>query len=97
MTFFATITKQRQLNIPAEAMKHAPGFTAPGQVRIEFQDGNMVIKPVKDFMEMRGALSNYATKFKNMSLQEIIKMEEEAVADAYVERYLRSLPKKKNL
>lgn len=91
MTFFATITKQRQLNIPAEAMKHAPGFTAPGQVRIEFQDGNMVIKPVKDFMEFEGAFSAYGKTNKGKTLQQIIKEEKQAIDDARMERYLRKM------
>lgn len=93
MTFFATITKQRQLNIPAKAMRYMPEFKNPGRVRMDVENGSLIVKPIKDFLELGGSLEKYGKRNKGKSLQQIIKGEEEAVADAAVERYLRTLKK----
>ncbi|WP_051654674.1 AbrB/MazE/SpoVT family DNA-binding domain-containing protein [Persephonella sp. IF05-L8] len=71
--FIAKITKKGQITIPAEIRRKLK----TNIVEIEEKNGEIVIKPVKN---LAGILHKYAKKRK--SIDEIIKEEKEAFANA---------------
>ncbi len=84
MTFTATITSQGQITIPAKIRK-GMGFKKRQRVIFTLKNNYVVLEPEPDIMQLSGSLNNYA--IKNKSIDEVIKIEEEAIGDAVVEHY----------
>lgn len=88
-----TITSQGQITIPAK-LKRSLGFTKSQKANVREEDGKLIIEPVVDLLDLAGSLSKYAKK--NKSIDEIMKMEKEAVGEAIAERYKRKLKREGN-
>ena len=73
------ITRKGQITIPAQIRKKL----GTDIVEITIREGEVVIRPVK---KLGGALQKYAIKGK--SIEEVIEMEKEAMADAFREKHL---------
>jgi AbrB family looped-hinge helix DNA binding protein len=55
MTYTVTLTSQGQISIPA-ALRRKIGLTKSGRALITEKGGKLTIEPVKDLLELRGAL-----------------------------------------
>ncbi len=73
------ITRKGQITIPTQIRKKL----GTDIVEITMREGEVVIRPVK---KLGGALQKYAIKGK--SIEEVIEMEKEAIADAFREKHL---------
>ena len=73
------ITRKGQVTIPAEIRKKL----GTNIVEITIREGEVVIKPVR---KLGGALQKYAVKGK--PIEEVMKMEKKAMADAFREKHL---------
>ena len=73
------ITRKGQVTIPAQIRKKL----GTDIVEITIREGEVVIKPVK---KLGGALQKYAIKGK--PIEEVMKMEKEAMANAFREKHL---------
>jgi len=83
-----TITSQGQITIPAK-MRKALGFVAGSKVVASVQNDQFTIEKPQDFFELAGTLKHKIPSYlKDKTMDEIIKIEKEAVADAVAERYL---------
>jgi len=83
--YTVSITSQGQISIPAKIRKSL-NLDKYSKAYVREENGKVIVEPVEDFMSLKGSLSKYAKK--GMSIDEIVKMEEEAIGDAVVERYL---------
>lgn len=80
------ITSQGQISIPV-MMRKQLGIKIPSGVFISIFDGKIVIEPVKDLLELGGALHDKA--IKNRSIGKIIELEKKAVRDQMIKKYVR--------
>jgi AbrB family looped-hinge helix DNA binding protein len=83
--YTVSITSQGQISIPAKVRKEL-GFDKRTKAIITVEGDKMVVEPAPDFMSLKGSLHKYAKK--GMPIEEIIRLEKEAVGEAVVERYL---------
>ena len=90
MSHIVSITSQGQISIPAK-LRRELGLDKKKKALVKREGDRIVIEPAKDFLELGGSLHHKAIKDK--SIQKIIKMEKEAVAQAIVERYQRKMGK----
>lgn len=88
MVYTVTITSQGQISIPAK-LRRKLGLKKKGQAIISEEKGKLIIEPVKDLLELEGSLSQYAIKGK--SIDEIIRLEDEAIEQAFVDDYKRKV------
>lgn len=84
MNYLVSITSQGQISIPAE-IRRSLGLTKYKKAFVKQEGTRVVVEPVSDFMALEGSLHHKAIKGK--SIEEIIKLEEEAIGKAIVERY----------
>lgn len=91
-----TITSQGQISIPA-AMRKKYGLKANSKAYVSDNNGHVAVHPVSDFLSLAGSLNKYAIKGK--SIEEVMKIEKEAIGQAIVDDYKRSLKRQsiKNL
>ena len=80
------ITSQGQISIPV-MMRKQLGIKIPSGVFISILDSKIVIEPVKDLLELGGALNDKA--IKNRSIGKIIELEKKAVRDQMIKKYVR--------
>ncbi len=92
MTYTVTITSQGQISIPAK-LRRKLGLDKNKKALVREENGELVVKPVKDFLELGGSLHHYAKK--NKSIEQIMKEEEEAIAQGFIEREIRFLKQNK--
>lgn len=85
MTFIVTITSQGQISIPAK-LRRKLGLDKHKKAIVREEDGELVVKPVKDFMELGGSLSEYAKGKKPLSNKQL----HEAFAQAMAEDFIKS-------
>lgn len=90
MIFPVTLTSQGQITIPAK-IRRKMGFEKSKNLLASTQENKIVIEAVPDFLELSGSLRKYA--IKNKSIDEIIRLEEEAIGEAIAERYRKKLKK----
>jgi len=83
-----SITSQGQMTVPV-SIRRALGLDKNRQIRVQLQGNTMVAKPIVDFLDLEGIYSDRAIKGK--TTDEIIKIEEESVAEAVAERYKKKL------
>jgi len=82
-----SITSQGQISIPAR-IREALGITIPSSAVVQVVDNKIVIEPVKDLTELKGALSKSAIQGKKMD--GVIKMEKEALGKHIAEKHRRA-------
>lgn len=85
MTFTVTITSQGQISIPIQ-LRRKLGLDKSKKALIREENGELVVKPVKDFLELGGSLSQYAKGKKPLSNDEL----HEAFAQAMAEEFMKS-------
>ncbi|MBI2431019.1 MAG: AbrB/MazE/SpoVT family DNA-binding domain-containing protein [Candidatus Levybacteria bacterium] len=90
MVYTVTITSQGQISIPA-VLRRELGLDKSKRAIVSVEDKKIVIEPVKDFLELGGSLHHKAIKGK--TIDEIIRLEEEAVAKGFVDEYKKSKSK----
>ena len=87
MSDIVSITSQGQISIPAK-LRRELGLDKNKKAIVRREGEKIIVEPVKDFLELAGTYRHKAVKGK--SLQDIIKIEKEAVAQGAVDRYLKS-------
>lgn len=90
MTYTLAVTSQGQVSIPAE-LRRLWKIIENGKITITLDKSGKKasMEPVPDLLSLGGSLHKYAYITKGMTPDQVIKMEEEAIGDAVVERYLR--------
>ena len=84
-----TITSQGQITIPAK-MRKALGFVPGSKVVASLESNKIHIEKDTDLLELIKTRKHKIPAYlKGKTMDEIIKIEKEAVADAVAERYLR--------
>lgn len=72
MQFTSTVTQKGQATIPAPIRKKL-GIKPNGKVSFEINQNNeAVIKPVKDFLSLRGSLKTNKKPLSNKQLDDIV-------------------------
>lgn len=79
MTYTVTITSQGQFSIPARIRREL-GFSKTKRAIVSVKDGNLIIEPVKDLLELAGSLK---TTKKPLTNEELHNFVGEAIADEY--------------
>lgn len=90
MTFTATVTTQGQITIPAKIRREL-GFKKIQKIILTLKSDHVILEPEPDMMQLSGVLHDRA--IKNKSIDEIIRIEEDAVAEAVVEQYRKKMKK----
>jgi AbrB family looped-hinge helix DNA binding protein len=84
MTYTVSITSQGQISIPAKIRREL-GLAKNSRAIVSLRQGEIIVKPVKDFLELGGSLHHLAKKGK--TIDEIIELEEKAIAQGFVDDY----------
>lgn len=92
MTYVVSITSQGQISIPAD-IRRALGLDRHKKAVVRREGDKVIVEPVRDFLELEGVFKHKAIKGK--SIDEIMRLEEEAVAEAVADRYRRKLKRMK--
>jgi len=88
MVYAVSITSQGQISIPVK-IRRKLGLKKRGRAIVSEENGKIVVRPVKDFMELRGLLHNKAIKGK--TIDEIIELETAAAEEGFAENYINKL------
>lgn len=88
MIYTVSITSQGQISIPAP-LRRKLGLDKNKKALIREENGELVVKPVKDFSELGGSLHHKAIKGK--SIKQIMELEKQAVEEGMIEREIRFL------
>jgi len=83
----AKITSQGQMTIPS-FLRKITGIKRGDEVMLEKTDDGILIKKMGSVDDLIGFFKNKA--LKNKTIDEIMKIEKEAIEEGYIERYLRS-------
>lgn len=83
-----SITSQGQITIPA-AMRRALNLEKHNKASVHLEENKIIVKPVTDILELGGIIEDKAIKGKK--IDEVIKMEEEAIGDFTAEKYRKKL------
>lgn len=90
MSYIVSVTSQGQISIPAKIRREL-GLNICKKALVKSDGTRMIIEPVRDFLDLGGSFHHKAIKGK--SIQEIIKMEKEAVGEAIAEDYRKKFSK----
>ncbi|KKP60145.1 MAG: hypothetical protein UR56_C0029G0004 [Candidatus Roizmanbacteria bacterium GW2011_GWC2_34_23] len=90
MTYTATVTSQGQITIPVE-IRRKLRLDKNRRIVLKFENNTIFMESEPDIMQLSGILSDRA--IKNKSIDEIIRIEEDAVADAVAQRYRAKMKK----
>lgn len=85
MTYTVTITSQGQISIPI-AIRRQLGLEKNSRALVSEEDGKLTIKPVKDFLEMRGSIKTNKKPLSNAELDDVVGA---AVAEEYAQKIKR--------
>lgn len=88
MTYTVSITSQGQFSIPAP-LRRKLGLEKKRKAIVSERDGELIVRPVKDFLELAGSLQKYAKGKKPLSNKELDEVVAQAVADEYKEKLKR--------
>lgn len=88
MTFTVTITSQGQISIPIQ-LRRKLGLDKNKKAFIREENGELVVKPIKDFLELGGSLKAYSKGKKPLSSTELDDAVAQAIADDYAEKLKR--------
>lgn len=72
MQKYATITRKRQLTIPAHIFR-AASMKEGQKVVVRYQDGNVIIKPAVDLVEKLAGSVSIPARFKSLPIDEMIR------------------------
>lgn len=86
MTYTVSITSQGQISIPA-ALRRKFDFDKTKRALITEDNGNLIIEPVKDLLELAGSLK---TKRKPLSNQKLHELFAKSVAEEYIKKVKRT-------
>lgn len=86
MVYTVSITSQGQISIPIQ-LRRKLGLDKNRTALVTEEEGKIVVKPMKDFLELAGSLHAYVKGKKPLSNKEL----DEAVAKAVGEEYLEKL------
>lgn len=81
MTYTVSITSQGQISIPV-VLRRKLGLDKNKKAIVSEGKGEIIIKPVKDFLALKGSLHHKA--IKNKSIDEIMKLEEKAIEEGFI-------------
>jgi len=84
MQQIVSITSQGQITIPA-SIRRLLGLDKYSKAVVKTEDKKIVVEPVPDLLKMGGFLKSKTAK--NKSIQDIIKVEEQAVEKAVVNKF----------
>ena|SRR3989338_11683855 len=90
MTYTATVTSQGQITIPVEIRRKLK-LDKNRKIVLKLENNTIFMESEPDIMQLSGILSDRA--IKNKSIDEIIRIEEDAVADAVAQRYRAKMKK----
>lgn len=85
MLYTVNITSQGQISIPAK-LRRKLGLDKNKKALLREENGELVVKPIKDFLELGGSLKEYAKGKKILSDLEV----HEAFARAMAENFIKS-------
>lgn len=89
MVYLVSITSQGQVAIPAQIRRDL-GLSKRSKAIVSVKEnGEINLKPVKDLLDLGGILHHKA--IKNKSIEEIIKLEDEAIRQGVLEKFKRKL------
>lgn len=88
MNYLVSITSQGQISVPAP-IRRALGLSTKKRALVTTDGRRVLIEPVEDLFSLAGAFKHKA--IKNKTMQEIIKIEEQAWEKEAVKRYLKTL------
>jgi len=74
MSYSVSITSQGQLNIPSIIRKQL-GLSKKSKAIISVKDGQMIVKPVKDFLELKGSIKTDKKPLSSNDLHEFFAQE----------------------
>jgi AbrB family looped-hinge helix DNA binding protein len=89
VTYTVTITSQGQISIPIQ-LRRKLGLDKNKKALVREENGELVVKPIKDFLELGGSLKEYAKGKKPLSKEQLHEAFSQAVADEYRENLERS-------
>lgn len=84
MPTLVTITSQGQMTIPAK-FRRKLGLDESKKAVVAIEDNKLIVEPIPELLSLEGSLQHKAKKGKK--IEEIIKEEEEAIADAITEDF----------
>lgn len=87
MTYSVSITSQGQISIPAE-IRRKLGLSKKSKAIVSVANGNVMIEPVKDFLELAGSLKTNKKPLSNKKLHDLF-------AASVAEEYSLNLKNKK--
>ena len=90
MTYTATVTSQGQITIPVEIRRKLK-LDKNRKIILKFENNAIFMESEPDIMQLSGSLSSRA--IKNKSIDETIRLEEDAVGEAVVEQYRKKMKK----
>jgi len=85
MQQIVSITSQGQITIPA-LMRRLLSLDEYKKALVQTEENRIIIEPIPDILSLAGFLENRA--FKNKTVNQIIELEEKAIAAGVVEKYL---------
>lgn len=90
MTYTATVTSQGQITIPV-AIRRKLKLDKNRKIVLKLENNTIFMESEPDIMQLSGALSDRA--IKNKTIDEIIRIEEDAVGEAVAEQYRKKMKK----
>lgn len=90
MNYLVSITSQGQISIPAPIRREL-GLLTKKRALVTTDGQKVLIEPVEDIFSLEGSLAHKALKGK--TIDQIIKIEEQAWEKEAVKRYLKTLKK----
>lgn len=90
MTFSATVTSQGQITIPVEIRRKLK-LDKNRRIVLKLENNTIFMESEPDIMLLSGSLSDRA--IKNKSIDEIIRIEKDAVGEAVAEQYRKKMKK----
>jgi len=85
MSQIVSITSQGQISIPAQ-MRRFLGLDLAKKAYVTQENGKIIIEPVPDLLTLAGSLNSVA--IKNKSSEEIQSIEQKAVEQVRINKYL---------
>ena len=84
MVYTVSITSQGQISIPAK-LRRELGLDKSSKALVSVKEKRIIVEPISDLLSLNGSLHYKAIKDK--PIEEIIKLEKEAVGEAVARRY----------
>lgn len=79
MTYTVSVTSQGQISIPAKIRREL-GLSKNSKAIVSVKEGEILVRPVKDFLELRGSIKTNKKPLSNEELHEIFAQEMAKVA-----------------